>query len=155
MHIDSRTLLQKAKTTHRVVFVFSAGRESNPSKCRCPVDTCCHQCKHWWLQIFIFPVEGKINADRFRLLQGSQQIPTPLGPGFFWYRHRNRTHFNAICRGQIAPASSKTGGNIYLSFPLRERKMQIDSGAGTFGFAELFGKSKSLHRNRFFLRVLL
>ena len=23
--------------------------DSNPSKCRCPVDICCHQFKNWWL----------------------------------------------------------------------------------------------------------
>jgi len=28
------------------------------------VDSCCHQCKHWWLHIFFFSAEEKKNADK-------------------------------------------------------------------------------------------
>ena len=39
----------KRKTTPCGWFSFWSVRgDSNPLQCRCPVDTCAHQCKHWW-----------------------------------------------------------------------------------------------------------
>ena len=63
---DSRTLLQKRRDAFR--HLFFRRRESNPFKCRCPVGTCCHQCKHWWLPILSFLVERNDNANRFPYL---------------------------------------------------------------------------------------
>ena len=54
MQIDSCTL-----------FYLSTGRESNPFTCKCPVDICCHQCKHWWLPLFSSLDEREENASRF------------------------------------------------------------------------------------------
>ena len=34
--------------------VFILGWDSNPFKCRCPMDICCRQFKNWWL--FCFPI---------------------------------------------------------------------------------------------------
>ena len=54
MQIESRSLHHKKSPPIRVViFLWSWRRDSNPSKCKAPVEPCCHQCKHWWLQQFL------------------------------------------------------------------------------------------------------
>ena len=55
----------------RVVFSYLEvrGRESNPCKCRCPVDICSRQCKHWRLP-YVSPSGG--NGNR---------LPYRAGPG--------------------------------------------------------------------------
>ena len=47
-------------------FLWSRGPGSNPSQCKCPVDTCCHQFANWWLQLFFSPPSGEKNANRSR-----------------------------------------------------------------------------------------
>ena len=46
---------------------FLRRQDSNPFPCKCPVDTCCHQFKNWWLHLFSFPAKGKENANRVLL----------------------------------------------------------------------------------------
>ena len=55
---------QKASRPHCGREAFSRGTDSKSFPCKCPVDTCCHQFKNWWLPIFFFPAEGKKNAYR-------------------------------------------------------------------------------------------
>jgi len=38
----------------------------NPFICKCPVDSCSDQCKHWSLPIFFFLAERKKTANRVR-----------------------------------------------------------------------------------------
>ena len=61
----------KQKAPGRVLFVLVRVQDSNPFKCRCPVDICGHQFKNWW-QPYIFakqkwqssPVTGTSKTPR-------------------------------------------------------------------------------------------
>ena len=41
--------LPKKQIPIRVSAFLLEDWDSNPSKCNCPVDSCCHQFKNWWL----------------------------------------------------------------------------------------------------------
>jgi len=70
---------------------FYAMTDSNPFIWDSPVDCPCHQCKHWWLHIFSFPVEGKENASRVR---------SPLTSSFkVRYEHPYQSPKSFVCKG--------------------------------------------------------
>ena len=66
-------------------------------------------------------------ACRFESCHPHQKASRPYCGREAFCAGRTRTHFYASVRWTLAATSSKTGGYLYFSFPLRERKMHIES----------------------------
>ena len=53
-------------------------------KCNCPGDSCCHQCKHWWLPISISLVGREIDVTKSgRYLHDSTSFDREMSNFFF------------------------------------------------------------------------
>jgi hypothetical protein len=50
-----------------MVFFILADEGFEQSKSNYPVDSCCHQCKHWWLPLFS-PTKVGANANESPIL---------------------------------------------------------------------------------------
>ena len=91
-------------------FYFSELRDSNPSKCNCPVDSCCRQFKNWWLPFF-FPLferekcKSNPSSDSFPDILQQEIYTHPNGCGRMYItkieRHTKRRSRLGICTLQI------------------------------------------------------